>query len=152
MFAAHGSPTSRTSHPRTSRDARANLGVLTRALATESPDSMEHSELWVVDERRARPAPLVAELMAPLLITVMALASLVLLIACANVGTLLFGYGISRRREVALRAGLGGTVAPDSPTARWERPPCAGRWHREGGGGAVGHQSLQRGRPRGCSP
>ena len=91
-------------------EARANLSVLTTALATEYPDSMELSdEIWVADERRSRPMPQVASYMVPLLTMVMALAFLVLLIACANVGTLLIGRGLGRQREMALRAGLGAT-------------------------------------------
>ncbi len=39
----------------------------------------------------------------------MAIASLVLLVAVANVGTLLVGRGIVRRQEMALRVGLGAT-------------------------------------------
>ncbi len=90
-------------------EARAHLDVLAAAIATEYPDSSEHSALYVVPERQARPVPNAAR-HAPILMTiVMALASLVLLIACANVGTLLIGRGISRQREMALRAGLGAT-------------------------------------------
>jgi macrolide transport system ATP-binding/permease protein len=90
-------------------EARANLDVVTAALATEYPDSMERSSLWVEAERRARPMPANAPFTPLFLAMVMTLASLVLVMACANVGTLLISRGAGRQRELALRAGLGAT-------------------------------------------
>ena len=90
-------------------EAAAQLDVLADALAEEHPDASRHSELHVVSERDARPFINASRHTAPLMIVVMGLASLVLLVAVANVGTLLVGRGIARRQELALRAGLGAT-------------------------------------------
>ena len=90
-------------------EAAAQLDVLADALAAEHPDASRHSELHVVSERDARPFINASRHTAPLMTVVMGLASLVLLVAVANVGTLLVGRGIARRRELALRAGLGAT-------------------------------------------
>ena len=90
-------------------EAAAQLDVLAAALATEHPDASRHSELHVVSERDSIPSPGASRHTAPLMTVVMGLASLVLLIAVANVGTLLVGRGIARRQEMALRAGLGAT-------------------------------------------
>ena len=90
-------------------EAAAQLDVLAAAQATAHPDASGHSELYVVSERDARPYPGASRHIAPLMTVVMGLASMVLLIAVANVGTLLVGRGIARRQEMALRAGLGAT-------------------------------------------
>ena len=90
-------------------EAAAQLDVLADALAAEHPDASRHSELHVVSERDSRPYPGASRHIAPLMTVMMGLASLVLLIAVANVGTLLVGRGFARRQEMALRAGLGAT-------------------------------------------
>ena len=90
-------------------EAAAQLDVLADALAEEHPDASRHSELHVVSERDARPFVGASRHTAPLMTVVMGLASLVLLVAVANVGTLVVSRGIARRQELALRAGLGAT-------------------------------------------
>ena len=90
-------------------EAAAQLDVLADALAAEHPDASRDSELYVVAERAARPVPNASRHTRPLMSVVMGLASLVLLVAIANVGTLLVGRGAARRQEMALRAGLGAT-------------------------------------------
>ena len=90
-------------------EAAAQLDVLAEAVAAEHPDASRDSELYVVAERAARPVPNASRHTRPLMSVVMGLASLVLLVAIANVGTLLVGRGAARRQEMALRAGLGAT-------------------------------------------
>ena len=90
-------------------EAAAQLAVLAAALAAEHPDASRHSQPYVVAERHARPEPNASRHARPLMSVVMGLASLVLLVAIANVGTLLVGRGAARRQELALRAGLGAT-------------------------------------------
>ena len=90
-------------------DAAAQLEVLADALAAEHPDTSRHTRLYVVAERRARPIPGASRHTMPLMVVSMGLASLVLLIAVANVGTLTVVRGAARRQEMALRAGLGAT-------------------------------------------
>ncbi len=90
-------------------EAAAQLDVLADALAAEHPDASRDSELYVVAERHARPEPGASRYARPLMSVVMGLATLVLLVAVANVVTLLIGRGVARRQEMALRAGLGAT-------------------------------------------
>ncbi len=90
-------------------EAAAQLDVPADALAAEHPDASAHTELYVIAERYARPEPGAARHTAPLVSVVMGLASLVLLVAMANVGILLVARVVERRQEMALRAGLGAT-------------------------------------------
>ena len=90
-------------------EAAAQLNVLADTVAAEHPDTSRHTKLYVVSERHARPIPGASRHTRPLMTVVMGLASLVLLIAIANVVTLTVGRGITRRREIALRAALGAT-------------------------------------------
>jgi putative ABC transport system permease protein len=83
--------------------AGGELDALARRVASESPET---SEGWGF-----RVMPLLEQLTPPgirtALFLMLAAGTFVLLIACANVATLLLAQGIERRREIATRLALG---------------------------------------------
>jgi predicted permease len=87
----------------TLESARAELEILARRVASESPET---SEGWGF-----RVTPMLEQLTPPgiraALLLMLAAAAFVLLIACANVATILLAQGIDRRREIATRLALG---------------------------------------------
>jgi len=83
-------------------EARAELDVVARRLAATSPAS--HSGIEVNVEPLQEP---VVSAVRPALLLLAGAVAFVLLIACANVASLLLAQGASREREVALRAALG---------------------------------------------
>jgi predicted permease len=87
---------------KTLAEARAELDVVESRLAADHPASHAGIDLSVEALRE----PVVSGVR-PALLLLMGAVAFVLLIACANVASLLLAEGLGRQREVALRAALG---------------------------------------------
>ena len=87
--------------------AGAELDVIAARLARQYPESHADHGVWLQDMRQAMAGDIAPAFYALLLCA----GALVLLIACANVASLLLARGSARRREVAIRVAMGASRA-----------------------------------------
>jgi len=85
--------------------ARAEIDTIVAQLAREYPDTNKDTmpSVMLMRDRLALPSTW------PILVTLMVAVGFVLLVACANVASLLLARSVNRSREIAIRASLGAT-------------------------------------------
>ena len=91
------------------REAQNSVDVIARRLAAQYPATDKDNSIRLVPEQLARPVPVrfMAESIPTIRLFLLALAALVLLLACMNVANLVMIRASARQREMAIRAALG---------------------------------------------
>ena len=89
------------------KNAQTSLNVVAQRLAEQHPDTDKGIAIRAFPEQLARPEPDPDNTLPSVSVAFMALAALVLLVACFNVTNVLLVRAHTRRREMAIRAALG---------------------------------------------
>ncbi len=89
------------------KQAQTSLNVVAQRLAEQHPDTDKGISIRAFPEQLARPEPDPDNTLPSVAAAFMALAALVLLVACFNVTNVLLVRATTRQREMAIRAALG---------------------------------------------
>jgi predicted permease len=91
----------------TTKQAQASLNVVAQRIAEQHPDTEKGLAVQLYPEKLARPEPDPENPIPVAAMAFMALAGLVLLVACFNIANVLLVRATVRQREMAIRAALG---------------------------------------------